>query len=294
MKYFVTGGSGFLGKVFEKKVKSKYGDFYNYDISAGRDILNYDQLKYDIKSIKPSIVVHAAAVADLYESDKFIEKNYRINVSGTFNIAHICSTNNIPLVYVSTCCAYGNNQPADEWKEPVPTEAYAWSKLAGEKVLGCVHNLSGAIARLGTFYGEGMRDTLFNAVAVKKILNDEEIMIHGDGKQTRQYIHVDDVAEGIYKICEYVIMKKDDFSIPKKPLAIFNVIAEQSYSVNDTIEIIGAILNKNPKIKKVGQREGQILSQEITLENTKFALEWAPKINYVSGMRRYIEGVKNG
>jgi dTDP-4-dehydrorhamnose reductase len=184
MKIIMTGGSGFLGQYVERECSKHGHTFISYDMLTGNDILNRDDFYTLCSGEQPDVVIHAAAVADLYKSEENLDKNFSINVQGTYYIARICSILHIPIIYISTCCAYGNQsvrRMTDEATEPIPTESYAWSKLAGEKVLGCAGPLAGFILRLGTFYGPGMRDALFNAVAIDKALKGEPITIHGDG-----------------------------------------------------------------------------------------------------------------
>ena len=296
MKILCTGGSGFLGKYIQKEIEAHGHTFINFDISQGQDILKRDEFYTLCASEKPDVIIHAAAVADLYESDKNLDRNFSINVMGTYYIGRICSILDIPLIYISTCCAYGNESSKGTLNEnvmPIPTETYAWSKLAGEKALGCVGGLNGCILRLGTFYGPGMRDALFNAIVINKALADEEIVVHGDGTQRRQYVHVADVAKAVYRACllEFPV-KVTAHGIHNgadNPLQIFNIIGTQAYSVKDTIRTVEAILGKQLKVKYDTQREGQIMSQRILNFKAQSMLWWEPEIEYYDGMKECVE-----
>lgn len=302
MKILMTGGSGFLGKYVEKESLFKGHTFLNYDISSGKDILNQSDFYAFCASERPDVIIHAAAIADLYESEKNADKNFSINVFGTYLIGRICSILEIPLIYISTCCAYGNQSKKlggveiSEDDEAIPTESYAWSKLAGEKALGCVGPLTGFILRLGTFYGPEMRDALFNCTAIDKIANGEKITIHGDGSQTRKYIHAKDISEAIVLFCEKSLNKKENEEIlgyRKNPLPIFNIIGDEEISVLDTISTIEKILGKKAIIELGEERNGQIKRQMINYNRAMSFIKWRPKIKYVDGMRECINARLN-
>ena len=159
----ITGHKGFLGKALvaqllnqykqemaENKPANKYV-FYGFDLpehtiiwpdpwnplaSRGGLYKGPDDLE-DKVEIADGGVIHVAAVADLYESDKNPERNERVNVEGTRNVARLCAKYKRRMTYISTCCAYGSagedGRLLTEEVEPKPTELYAESKLAGEK-----------------------------------------------------------------------------------------------------------------------------------------------------------------
>jgi nucleoside-diphosphate-sugar epimerase len=289
MRILVTGGSGFLGKNLEQKMKDIGWEFINFDISCGHDVLNIDHIEERINTTNPDMIVHACAIADLYESEKFIEKNYRVNVSGTFNIGFMAYVYDIPIINISTCCAYGNQQPCDEFTEPIPTETYAWSKLAAEKSLACCGDIRGLTLRLGTFYGPGMREALFNYKAIEAIMNDEVMQVFGTGEQSRQYIYVDDVSDAIIKACEHVSKQTNR----RKPHEyIFNICGDESISVNTTIKTVEEIADKKVSVFYVTDRKGEIKEQRISNNKAKTFLGWKPNIDYQVGMMRSIEWYK--
>lgn len=293
MKIFCTGGSGFLGQWVKNKAYENDHYFKSFDICNGHDITSYYGLYSAIKNYNPDVVVHAAAIADLYQSDENKDKNFNVNISGTYNVAKACSKLNIPLIYISTCCAYGNqtklhNQDTTTENDvPRPTEVYAWSKLAGESVLGCVGKLKATVLRLGTFYGPGMRGALFNAIVIEKNLRGETVFVDGDGEQSRQYLHVSDVADAIVLACEKIY----DIAriLPEEYPEIFNIIGNESISVNDTIDVVNDITTVNTKVvRNERKREGQILRQKISNFNAYQKLGWYPKTNYIDGMRECV------
>lgn len=296
MKILMTGGNGFLGRAVRTACAEQRREFVSYDMTSGKDILDRDAFFVECSAQMPDVVVHAAAIADLYQSDADMDKNFSVNVMGTYYIARICALLKIPLIYISTCCAYGNvcqhSELIDETTLPIPTEVYAWSKLAGEKALNCAAlpgKLEGFILRLGTFYGPGMRDALFNSVAIRKVLAGETIQVHGSGEQSRRYIYVSDVAAAIIEACDYI----GDYVYQDTPFPILNIIGREEISVNQTIGTVEAITGKKAGVVYMPERVGQIMRQPIDGRLAESFLEWEPKVDYFEGMKRSIEWVKN-
>ena len=199
MKILVTGSSGFVGSAFVKYAREKGHKVFEFDLPT----------KNILKNVEPSIqksdiVVHMAAIADLYETAKDIDKNFDVNIKGTWNVAKACERYDKPLINISTCCVYGDaNTRTDNEDKTIPAtiEPYACSKMAGEYLLRGFEHLFYANLRIGTVYGPGMRPALFNYVALEKVMKGQVIKINGNGKQTRTYIYIDDLVKGIYQAC---------------------------------------------------------------------------------------------
>lgn len=267
----ITGSSGFLGARVCNEFASAGYDVRTFDVSDGQDILNLDQITTAITGC--DICVHLAAVSDLYEAELSPDVCFSVNVDGTKNISKACFDNNVRLLYASTCCAYGNNGVAvsDESSPLVPTELYAKTKLMGEKVIeqsGCNYRL----LRLATFYGPEMRKSLATSVFLEKTIAGVDIEIHGDGKQTRCYTHVDDIALGIRIVA-------DNKECPK----IINISDNTPYSVNELVAIVSSIVGRRSKAVYVKDRIGQITSSSINSDLLK-SLGWMPVWTLYKGL----------
>lgn len=301
----VTGSNGFMGKVIIAYIEGRKKNPANnpnnidwtwmgYDLPE-RTIINPDpwnpgaskefggngvaDLEDKIKRV--DFVLHAAAIANLNDSALDHEKNRRVNVEGTENVGRICAKYGKTVVYISTCCAYGNEADGSPHKgvitektTPHPTEVYAQSKLEGEKKLDSIPGLKWRVARVGTFFGPGMRKELFNYIALDRVAKGLPVMVHGDGKQTRTYIHVDDVVSGAMAVLEFGVDGN-----------IYNVAGDEETSVLESIEIAGKITGKKPVIKLVENRQGQIFKEIISSEKLK-KLGWAPKTPFYEGMKQ--------
>ena len=280
MKVLVTGSEGFLGRrlcaLLEAQNKHTV---LRYDIKLGHDVLDAKQLDDALNGVDACI--HLAAVADLYIAEEDPELTQNVNVEATRLVLEACNRFDVRLLFASTVCAYGNNgyEQSDEDAPLAPTEIYASSKATAEMLI--IDQLDKhCILRLATFYGPEMRQSLATSVFLRALLNDEFIHIHGDGKQTRCYTHVDDVAQGILCILE------------SKENGVFNVAGEEEVSVLELIGILATITNKVPRLYFIDDRFGQIRRSNIASNRLRL-LGWNPRYSIVQGLRSCISPVQS-
>lgn len=268
----VTGSEGFLGQSVCTELRRRGIPIRPYDIALGQDILDEARLRQSIDGCVACL--HLAAVADLYEAEANQDRCQLVNVEGTRRVAAACRASGSRLLYASTCCVYGNNgvKRCDEMARPAPSECYAQSKLDGEALVPQA-GPDGAVLRLATFYGPGMRDTLATSVFLRRALAGLPIEIHGDGKQTRCYTHVDDVARGIVTVLES----------PSRP-AIVNVASAESCSVLELARIVRQVTGMDVPLRFVPDRPGQIRQSAIDSSLLR-SLGWMPHWSLSDGLR---------
>tara|TARA_A100001015_G_scaffold312523_1_gene417844 strand:- start:3869 stop:4732 length:864 start_codon:yes stop_codon:yes gene_type:complete len=275
MKIIITGSSGFLGKRLYRKLIENKHEIMCYDIINSYDILNIEQLEETIISFKPDSIVHLAACADLNIFAETPEISYKINVIGTRNILELCQKYNVRLLFASTCCCYGNNNthPSDETSPTCPTEPYAKSKRESEKDILKI-GLPHCCMRLATFYGPEMREALAPAIFIDKAHKNEQILVHGNGEQTRTLTYVDDIVSGIVTLIEN-----------KPKYTIVNITTEEITSVNTIVKIAKDLTNNNIEIKYINDRDGQIYQEEIHSRRLQ-SFGWKWETNFEDGMRK--------
>ena len=199
----VTGGRGFIGSEFVALARHAGHTVVTFDLRDGQDICDPAALLAAIG--EGDVVVHLAAYADLYIAREHPVDCVRTNVVGTAQVADITRQRHGRLILGSTLCVYGNQQqyPTFENTRPNPTEIYAQSKLAAEQVvLGLTDTLGlkAAIVRFPGVYGPGMRESLAIARFMRAASEGGELIIHGDGRQTRTPLYVQDVANGLLAV----------------------------------------------------------------------------------------------
>lgn len=277
MKLLVTGSKGAIGESFINKVKRvSEWKVIKFDLPE-QDLLNENDLVMSLE--KCDMVIHFAAVANLNDSIKDQDKNFDVNIRGTYLLAKYCAQMKKDLVFISTCCVYGNSLDDIETENktsPKCIEPYATSKMAGEYILRGMPDLNYIVLRIGTVYGAGMRKELFTYIALEKVLKEETVYIDGSGEQTRQLIHIDDLNEGMWRACT------NFDNIKGKTI---NLCGVEKISPLDCIRIAEKIIGKKAKIEKRKDRYGQTYEENIRCDLARIHLKWKPEIKFDLGYK---------
>lgn len=300
----VTGGAGFIGSHLSKKL---YQNGYNVtvydDLSNGSGIRN---LPKDIHVKKASIlkptdfkfacrnadVVFHMAVKPLTMSFDKPEEVVKVNDYGTYLVAKTCSELKIKMIHVSSSEVYGSalHSPMREDHPLFPTTIYAGSKAAGELYVRGFEKTEGlkmVIVRPFNSYGEFMRDDTYAAVIpnfFKRISNNLAPIIHGTGKQTRDFSYVDDTCEGIMladKSSKYV---GDTFNIGSgKEVSILKIAKIMTEKFE---EITGKTINSKFIFRP--ERKGDVKRHLASITHAKRILHYKPKTQLEEGISKYI------
>jgi UDP-glucose 4-epimerase len=180
-KILVTGSSGFIGSHLVPLLKSKGHKVETWDKKAHntQDIFN-EWLEEEVK--RCDVVIHLAALTSVTDSFNNKGETHRVNVLGTARVVELCIKYKKKLIYPSSASVY--------IKESSP---YAYSKyLAEEIVKGAQRKIPLVILRLFNVFGEGMNKN--SGSIMYNFMTSPRISVYGDGEQTRDYIHVQDVC----------------------------------------------------------------------------------------------------
>jgi len=249
MKVLITGGAGFIGShIAEEILKRKEEcEVVIYDnLSVGKkenipkgcafikgDIRDKENLIKAMKNV--DIVFHNAAFVSIRGSFEKVGETLESNFVGTLNVLEACVECGVKkIIFASSMDVYGEPEyvPVDE-EHPLKTKSpYGLSKITGEllcKLFKDNHELDYIVLRYFNTYGT--RQTLSSYVGVTTIfinqaLKREPLTIHGDGKQTRDYIWVNDVAQA------NVLAAFSDTT------GIFNIGSGKEVSVNQIADMI--------------------------------------------------------
>ncbi|MFQ5852896.1 MAG: NAD-dependent epimerase/dehydratase family protein [Candidatus Binatia bacterium] len=217
MKIVVTGGAGFIGShIVDAYISAGHEVIIIDDFSTGdKRNLNRRAALYSLdildptlpkllSEISPNILSHHAAQMDLRRSVADPLFDARINILGLIHLLEACKDAGVDkIIYASSGGAvYGEHEifPAPEDHPTRPLSPYAVSKLAGEYYLAyyqMAFGISYVALRYGNVYGPRQSATGeagVIAIFIRQLLNGESPTINGDGKQTRDYIYVDDVV----------------------------------------------------------------------------------------------------
>lgn len=271
----VIGGNGFIGKAYLDFMTEARFQCTSYDLP--QSILDTLQLQKEVEA--HDMVVHFAAMANIVECFDKQDQTFDVNIRGTYNVGRACVMNDKPLIFISTCCVYGNSLDSVEMEyktSPMASEPYACSKVAGEYILRGMMNLNYMILRIGTVYGPGMREALFTYICLDKVRKGEKIYIDGDGLQTRQLIHINDLIRGI---------SSATVRFPRLPNGrIYNLCGTEKTSALQTMWAAEQVTVKKAIYEHRHQRYGQTMNENISILKAEAELEWIPKIKFMEGM----------
>jgi UDP-glucose 4-epimerase len=215
MRALVTGGAGFIGSHLVDALLARGEEVHVLDNLATGSPANLasaaelhdldirdDALEQVVEQVRPEVVFHLAAQADVGTSVERPLFDADVNVLGTVRVLEAARAIDARVVFTSSGGAiYGEcERPAREDDEAEPLSPYAASKLAGEGYLGTwnrLHGTSHVTCRLGNVYGPRQLPTLEGgviAIFLDRLRDGRETEIFGDGSQTRDFVYVGDVV----------------------------------------------------------------------------------------------------
>src|SRR3990167_1094549 len=273
VKYLVTGGFGFIGAHLVQtliqrgnkvRVLDNLFNAYNKDKIINMvdfiegDIRDAETGKFAMKNIDGCF--HLAAIVSIENSLEDWVGVHTVNLTGTINIfnqAHLHQKKPIPVVYASSTAVYGEstNLSLKESDAITPLSAYGADKLGGEfhaKVASHVFHIPTFGLRIFNTYGSWQNpDSPYSGVISKFIdciANQQPLEIFGDGTQTRDFIHVDDVV--------YYLMKAMDLNTGGFKLS--NVCTGYAVSINELAEVIRRLTSHHVVITHQQSRLGDV------------------------------------
>lgn len=304
MKILITGGSGFIGSHVVDVLLEQGNEVVIYDLDSPRFSQPVKYIKGDTGDIERltastkgfDMIYHLAAEANVnrfYESPLY---SNQITSSNTLNVLECAKRNEIKRVLLaSTEWIYGTAESNDEAKiseaniteETIyaqnPDHLYTSSKIAAEmfcKNYKTLYGVNYTIMRYGIPFGERARPETVTPIFINRILKGEEITIHGDGSQTRQFIYVRDLAEG-NAAC----------SKPEGENQIFNINGREVIKVIDIVTTLEEIIGKKAKVKFIEDRKGNYKGRFISSEKAEKMLGWKPKYTYRKAMEKYVKDI---
>jgi len=216
MRILVTGGAGFIGGNLVFQLLALDGEvFVVDDLSSGSpdnldpraqfrklDICS-EEFRAVVRSFKPDVIVHLAAISSVADSTRDPENTYRVNIEGTENVIDAAIESGVSrMVFASSAAVYGDpiSLPLREESPKSPLTPYGETKLEGEHLIQTKLRDSGvdfAIFRFANVYGPrqglGGEGGVISAFA-SALAAGETPSIEGDGKQIRDFIFVSDVV----------------------------------------------------------------------------------------------------
>ncbi|HOJ01959.1 MAG TPA: NAD-dependent epimerase/dehydratase family protein [Anaerolineaceae bacterium] len=260
MRFLITGAAGFLGAPLANSLVSDGHSVVGLDdLSTG----DPDRLSSDVHLVRGDIndrpklwtllqgvdcVYHLAARVIVPESVLYPREYNLVNVGGTVTLMEAMRDVGVKrVVFISSGSIYGNqhNQPMKETLRPQPRSPYAVSKLAAEyyiRTIGELWKIETVILRVFNAYGPEQRLPPAHApvipYCIKQALDNGTIVIHGEGKQTRDYVFMDDVVNAAIRAS----------SVSDVNRLIINVGSGRETSVNEIVRLVTELSGTKPEI----------------------------------------------
>jgi UDP-glucose 4-epimerase len=288
----VTGGAGFIGSHVVQRLHSLGWDTHVLDSLATGDRANVPAgVPLHIADIRAEeellavlrtgydAIVHCAAQTSVERSMKDPEFDREVNVTGTRHLLAAARETAVGrFVFISSGGAiYGETaEPATEASVPAPRSFYGMHKYVAEEFVRA-EGVPFAILRPSNVYGARQRSDAEGGVLSifrENLTAGLSIELHGDGRQVRDFVYVDDIVDAVVLATE------------ARADVIWNVCSGIATTVNEAARIIGAEIGCDPVIERKPRRAGDIDKSLLSPARILATNAWGPPVALDAGLRR--------
>jgi len=293
----ITGGAGFIGSHIVDRLSPENKVTVLDNLSSG-SLSNLEGSKDRITFVKGDILDKALLMDIVAEVEfifhlaanvgniKSIEDPYfdmDVNIKGTINLLEACRNSNIKrLIYSSSGAIFGEARylPIDEEHPLNPESPYAVSKLAAEKYCFAFHKVHGVpttVLRYFNAYGPRQDTSEYaNAISIflSRTKDGKPLTIFGDGKQTRDFVFVEDI------VTANILAATQPAAVGE----IFNIATGQENSIEQLIAIIKQVSARESPVIYADPRAGEVRYSRANIEKALRMLGYNPKTNLKEGL----------
>jgi UDP-glucose 4-epimerase len=301
--YLVTGGGGFIGSnlvqaLVERGQTVRVLD--NFSTGRRRNLAAFEDeielMEGDIRDCATvaravsgiDYVLHQAALGSVPRSVEDPITSNEVNVNGTLNLlwaAHKAKVKR--FVFASSSSVYGDTPqlPKEEHMPPNPISPYAVSKLAGERYTLSFHAVYGlptvALRYFNVFGPKQDPASQYAAVIprfIAALMNGQSPIVFGDGEQSRDFTHVDNVVQANLLACA-------------KPEAVgqaMNIACGERYTLNTLLKLLSEIMGKEPHPIYEKEQPGDVKHSMASIQKAQRLLSFSPSIDFQEGLKRTV------
>ena len=299
-RYLVTGGAGFIGSHIVDRLRAR-GDEVRIldDFSSGK----HENVPQGVEVVEGSVadletaqravagcdfVIHQAAIPSVPRSVKDPVSSNRANVDGTLNMLVAARDAGVKrLVFAGSSSVYGESAvlPKREDMRPAPLSPYALQKLIGEQycqMFTRLYGLETVTTRYFNVFGPrqqpGSPYSGVISLFIEALAQGKAPMVHGDGRQTRDFTFVGDVVTGVLKAAE----------APGAAGEVINVAAGGRISLTELIRNIQMVLKTDVEPVFGPVREGDVRDSQADIAKARQLLGFTPSVPFDEGLRETI------
>ena len=299
----VTGAAGFIGSNLTIELVNLGANVIGFDNLFNGRIENIEEIienksfkfiKGDIRDFNflleifegIDIIYHVAAFTSVPQSVLMPETCNDVNVNGTLNVLNAARKRDIEkIIYSSSSSVYGDTPtlPKKEDMPRHPISPYGASKLACEGYMQAFHKIYGLRTlslRYFNVFGPRQKDSPYSgviAIWLGRLLNNKDLIIFGNGEQSRDFTYVKDVVQA------NLIAAEQSFSGE-----IINIAAGAPITLSNLAKLILKLTKKEKlNISYTNTRPGDILHSYADISKAKELLNFQPKFNQEEGLKDY-------
>jgi len=301
--YLITGGAGFIGssigrallaggdrvRIIDNFSSGRRENFADYarDVELiEADILDPAALRRAVEGVE--VIFHEAAIPSVPKSMAEPIENHEANATGTLRVLHAAREAGVRrLIYAASSAAYGDapELPKIETQPPAPISPYGASKLAGEyylQVYAQAFGLETVSLRYFNVFGPRQDPKSEYAAVIPKFITaalaGQTPRIFGDGTQSRDFCHIDNIIEANFKAA----------SAPAAQVSgqMFNIACGAATDLNQVVAVIGDILGRKVEARHEPERAGDIKHSYANVDKARRLLGYTAAVSFADGLRR--------
>lgn len=311
-RVLVSGGAGFIGSHLAAEYQRAGWDVTVVDdLSRGKEHnipAGIPLIKADVRSPEArkavaqgrfDVVNLQAAQIDVRVSVQDPALDAQTNLFGLINMLEGAAEGKVKRVVFASSggVVYGDPDvlPTPETAPKMPISPYGVSKLSGEHYLRALGQLRGfetVAMRYANVFGprqDPKSEAGVVSIFISRLLENQGITIFGDGKQTRDYVFVQDVARANVAASSAELKPGVDHDS-----IAFNVATAKQVSVLELANAVGDVLGVKPKIEFAPARAGELLRSSLDVSKARSILGWTPQVSFSDGLRAVAEWFKGG
>jgi UDP-glucose 4-epimerase len=311
-RVLVTGGAGFIGSHlaaeyqragWEVTVIDDLSRGNERNVPPGARLIQADVRSAEARDAAAQgrfdVINLQAAQIDVRVSVQDPGFDAQTNVFGLINMLEGAALGKVKRVVFASSggVVYGDPEvlPTPETSPKMPISPYGVSKLSGEhylRALGTLRGFETVAMRYANVFGprqDPKSEAGVVSIFISRLLEGLPITIYGDGKQTRDYVFVEDVARANVAASSAKLSPSSDHDS-----IAFNVATAQQVSVLELANAVGETLGVKPKIDFAPARAGELMRSSLDISKAKKTLGWSPQVSFPEGLRAVADWFKGG